>query len=375
VSEQARNNFGYPTHDEVAFHATSCHQDHFMNSYDPFHTYMPLVLCDYCESSDHDAFHCPFRGYADATCGSVEKMINYMTDKMIDDMKKRITKYSQCLTQGRENYNELDSSLGSSKLGVSLYDDFELSYSARPNLNEEMPLPYLDQESDFLLSLSPALAPEFSSPTDVIEDVLIFANPPTTLNAYFEFEEGDEYGNPSELDLSITTDFEHHELDELDGTILQESCEGEATPTRLEFSDDILSIEYESFSCGFDVNVGLDVNLCAEYESFSFYPIRTDLLFGNCKSEFVKSGAIVTEHFDLDQTLMHSELKGLVDLGLTNLPILILYDNPISRPMSHQLASLNDIFLFDVWDRTFDRLKWALTCAFMVDVFILASTL
>ena len=34
-------------------------------------------------------------------------------------------------------------------------------------------------------------------------------------------------------------------------------------PTILDFKDDTLSIEYESFSCGFDVNVGLDVDLCA----------------------------------------------------------------------------------------------------------------
>jgi len=47
----------------------------------------------------------------------------------------------------------------------------------------------------------------------------------------------------------------------------------------LEFKDDILSIEYEYFSCGFDVNVGLDVDLCAEYESLSFDPIHHDFFF------------------------------------------------------------------------------------------------
>ena len=44
----------------------------------------------------------------------------------------------------------------------------------------------------------------------------------------------------------------------------------------MDFNDDILSIEYKSFSCGFDANVGLDVDLCAEYESFSFDPIQLD---------------------------------------------------------------------------------------------------
>jgi len=118
------------------------------------------------------------------------------------------------------------------------------------------------------LSLSPALAPHTSSPTDVIEDVLVFADPPTTLNDSFEFEEGDECGNPSELDLSVTIDFEHHEIEESEEPILQRQCEETLEPTRLEFSDDILFIEYEYFSCGFDVNVGLDIDLCAEYEYF-----------------------------------------------------------------------------------------------------------
>jgi len=45
---------------------------------------------------------------------------------------------------------------------------------------------------------------------------------------------------------------------------LQESCEEVIEPTKLELHDDILSIEYESFSCGFDVNASLDVDMCAE---------------------------------------------------------------------------------------------------------------
>ena len=131
---------------------------------------------------------------------------------------------SHSFNQSRENCNESDSSLGSPKRGVSLYDDFEPSYSARPNLYEETPLPSLDQESGFLLSLSPALAPEFSSPTDVIEDILVSTDPPTTLNDSFKFEEGDKCGNLRELDLGVTTDFKHHELDELDDTNSHESC-------------------------------------------------------------------------------------------------------------------------------------------------------
>jgi len=70
------------------------------------------------------------------------------------------------------------------------------------------------------LPLSLAFAPEFSSPTDVIKDVLVSVDPPSTLNDSFEFEEGDECGNPSELDLSITIDFAHHEIEESEEPIL-----------------------------------------------------------------------------------------------------------------------------------------------------------
>jgi len=68
----------------------------------------------------------------------------------------------------------------------------------------------------------------------------------------------------------------------------------------LECNDDVLSIEYESFLCGFDVDVSLDVDLHAEYESFSFEPIQIGLLFENCKSEFVESESIAIKKFALD---------------------------------------------------------------------------
>jgi len=77
----------------------------------------------------------------------------------------------------------------------------------------------------------------------------------------------------------------------------------------LEFSDDIRSIEFEAFSIGPDINVGMDMNLCVECESFSFDPIIIDLLFEFYKLEFVESANIVTENFDLDQTLVHFDIK------------------------------------------------------------------
>ena len=44
-----------------------------MNSYAPSYSYMPLVLCDYCEFSDHDAHTCPYHAYVDATCASLKE--------------------------------------------------------------------------------------------------------------------------------------------------------------------------------------------------------------------------------------------------------------------------------------------------------------
>jgi len=88
------------------------------------------------------------------------------------------------------------------------------------------------------------------------------------------------------------TEVEHRDLDE-SKAILLETCVGKIEPTILDFDDSILSIEYESFSHRFDANVGLDVDLCDEYESFSFDLIHPDFLFESHKSKFVESEAIV----------------------------------------------------------------------------------
>ena len=115
----------------------------------------------------------------------------------------------------------------------------------------------------------------------------------------------------------------------------------------MEFSDNILSIEYESFSCGVNVNVGSDVDLCAEYESFSFDPIRIDLLFENCKSKFVEPGSISTKNFALNQIHAHFGTQRLVDFAPTILSRPLTPDDLISMPMTHWLVSLNYICMFD----------------------------
>jgi len=129
--EQAKNNLKYPTLDEFIFHANPYHQNHFINSYDPFQSSISPILCEYCDSSGHDTCNCPYCDYVDATYASVEKKLYELTDKMIENMKVRIAEYSQCFNQSRANCNESNSSLGSLKPEVSLYDDFEPSYLTR----------------------------------------------------------------------------------------------------------------------------------------------------------------------------------------------------------------------------------------------------
>jgi len=196
---------------------------------------------------------------------------------------------------------------------------------------------------------------------DVAKDVLVTADLPTALNDFCEFEVGDDLGNPSELDVSIKSNIKHHDLDESEVISLQEPCEEGIEPTNLDFDDDILIMEYKSFSYGFDVNVSLDVDLCVEYESFSFDPIQTALLFENCKFAFVEFETIVTENFDLDHTLVLFNITRLVDSEPTILPRLFVPYDIFSRPMTHQLASLNYICLSDVWAHAFNKFQQALT--------------
>jgi len=202
--KQANETFRYPTHGAYDFHTNSYPPDHFTNSYGPSYSYMPHVLCDYYESPYHNAHTYPFRTYVDAACASFE-----MTDQMIVTMEARIAACSQCFNQ-----SELDSSLVSPKPDISLYDDFEPSYSARPDLTEDMYLPSLDQESDFPMCLSSDLAPYTNSPKGITDDVLVSADPPTTLNDFYEFDVGEPPNTISELDISITLEVKHQDLDE-----------------------------------------------------------------------------------------------------------------------------------------------------------------
>ena len=104
--------------------------------------------------------------------------------------------------------------MGFPQPGISLYDDFELSYSAGPDLNEDMYLASLDQERDFPMSLLPDLVPLTNAPKGITADVLVSADLPTTLNDFCEFEAGKQSDTVSELDISITPEVEPSDLDE-----------------------------------------------------------------------------------------------------------------------------------------------------------------
>jgi len=159
-------------------------------------------------------------------------------------------------------------------------------------LHDDVPFPSLEQENVLPMSLSPNLTPDTCSPKDVIEDLLVSAKPPTRLNDSFEFEVGEDLENLSELDMNVTSKVEHH--DEAEAICFQESCEEQVEPTNLGFDGDILSVEYESFSCGFDANESLDEGFCVAYESFSFDPIIADLLFESRGHNFVEFKTIAT---------------------------------------------------------------------------------
>ena len=105
-------------------------------------------------------------------------------------MKKWITEYSHYLSHSREDTNLLKShsNLGSPKPEVSLYNNFDHSYLARPNFNDDMPLSSLEQRSDLLTFLSQDLAPHASSPKDITDDILISFVPATTLMTFVSFK-------------------------------------------------------------------------------------------------------------------------------------------------------------------------------------------
>jgi len=176
---------------------------------------------------------------------------------------------------------------------------------------------------------------------------------------------GEDLKSASKLDMGITPKIEHCDLDN-SKDISQETCEEKIKPTILDFDDNILSVEYESFLCGFDVNVSLNVDLCVEYASFSFDSIQIDFLFESSNSELVEYESIAAETFDLDQTLEQIELKGLVNLAPTILPRLLIHENHIFRPMTKLLAHYEYVCLFSNWAHTFENLKWTLTCALLL---------
>jgi len=82
---------------------------------------------------------------------------------------------------------------------MSLYNDLKPSCLARSNLNDDMPLPSLEQESSIPTSLSQDLAPHTSSAKGITKDVVVSSNPPALFHHSREFEEGEDLKSASEL--------------------------------------------------------------------------------------------------------------------------------------------------------------------------------
>ena len=70
--KQVNEILGYPTYGEYASHPY--HQDHFAYSYNHLsYSIVSPILCDYCESSNHNVHNCPYHDYVDATYVTLEK--------------------------------------------------------------------------------------------------------------------------------------------------------------------------------------------------------------------------------------------------------------------------------------------------------------
>jgi len=106
----------------------------------------------------------------------------------------------------------------------------------------------------------------------------------------------------------------------------------------------------------------LYVDLCVDYESFSFGPFIIYHFYESFKSEFLESKPFKPITVDLNHSLKFAKIKRLVNLGPTNMPRYFVHDYHISRPMTHVQANFEYVSLFDGWIRQFDKLKRALTC-------------
>ena len=118
---------------------------------------MYFALCDHCESFDHNNNNCSYHDYMDPIRECLGKTANKMNDKMIETMKERITEYLNYFNQNKNDYNEHNSSLWSTRPKISLFGDFEPSYLGRHDLRDDISFPSLEQGSDHSVSLSPNL--------------------------------------------------------------------------------------------------------------------------------------------------------------------------------------------------------------------------
>jgi len=154
------------------------------------------------------------------------------------------------------------------------------------------------------------------------------------------------------LDVSFYIEYESFSFDPIITNLL------------FQLDDNILYVEYESF-CEFDIHGSFDDGFSADYESFCFDPIQIDFLFEYCKSEFVESEMIATKNFASDQTHTHIGLNRLVKCAPLMLPRLLVHDDIVSGPMTSILAHSEYVHFLSDWAQLFEKLKRALTCALL----------
>ena len=128
---------------------------------------------------------------------------------------------------------------------------------------------------------------------------------------------------------------------------------------------DVNCKEHDAFS---DLEDHVEEEHLGEYfvESFEedrvvFVPFTCKLVDStspeSSKSKFLEFETFMTEDFDLDQTLEHTEISRLEDLGPISLLRQLFHDNKLCRLMTLLLGDYEYVCLFDVWAQNFDRLK------------------
>ena len=91
------------------------------------------------------------RDSVDVACTSIGKIINELTNKMMETMKAKVSHYFNHIGKN-VSLHETNSSLRFIESTVSLYDNFESSIRSRFDLHDNMSFANLEQENDLKLA-------------------------------------------------------------------------------------------------------------------------------------------------------------------------------------------------------------------------------